>query len=397
MNRQRIYGYLLLLLGVYLLLFVINPAKPADQPAAPTNQIRLVPTKSSFGFGEAVHVNLENGLSEDITLLSRCPAPPLDIYKNGEKISTDTQYTCPTDNEIIKPNEKRSISFDPWNNDLFKDAGEYRIEYTTTVGGEEKKAESTIRITEPNWLGYVWDLILYRPIYNTLIFLTSILPGHDLGLAIIVLTILMRVILLIPNQKALEQQKQMQKLQPKIAEIQKKYEGNQQKIGEETLKLWKEYKVNPAGSCLPILIQLPILIALYNAIANGLQVSSTYFLYPPLKGFSIDQINSFFLGILDLSKPNLYILPILLAVLQYIQMRLSFANAAKKQAKNTPPKAKGDMPDAGAVTSKVMTYIFPLLIALMSIGFPAGIAVYWGVSTLFGIGQQLWVNREKGV
>lgn len=395
MNRQRLFGYILVFLGVYLVLFIFNPVKKDETQNTPAEKtVLLQPVKNEYSFGESVHVNVKNHLDQDITLTSRCPREPLDVYKNGEQISVETNYSCPAENFIIKPNDQREISFDHWNNELFKDEGDYKISYTTDIDGTSKTFETSVKISAPNWFSYGWDLLLYRPIYNTLIFLTTIIPGNDLGWSIILLTILMRVILLIPNQKALEQQKRMQKLQPKLAEIQKKYEGNQQKIGEETMRLWKEHKVNPVGSCLPILIQLPILITLYRAIQNGLSISSTYFLYPPLKNVSIDQINSFFFGILDLSKPNLIVLPILLAILQFIQMKLSFAIAQKKKAKDEK-KSENTPMDPNAITSKVMTYVFPLLIAFMSLGFPAGIAVYWGVSTLFGIGQQIWVNREK--
>jgi len=194
----------------------------------------------------------------------------------------------------------------------------------------------------------------------------------------------------------MEQQKRMQKLQPKIAEIQKRYEGDQQKIGEETLKLWKEHKVNPLGSCLPVLIQMPILIALYYAISNGLDVGSTYFLYEPLKQINIESINAMFFNILDLSKPNVYVLPIIIGVLQFIQMKLALNRAKRKKERSKPgKKEEKTTSDPNVTMGKSMTYIFPVLIALMTAGFPAGVGLYWGISTIFAILQQMWVNREK--
>jgi YidC/Oxa1 family membrane protein insertase len=323
---------------------------------------------------------------------------------NGEKVTVTTTYKCSAEPVEIKPAATQTVSFDNWNNQLFSRVGDYKIVLNTSVNGEPKSYETMVNIHDSNWFGVAWDAVFYRPIYNTLIFIITLLPTHDLGWAIILLTILIRIILLIPNQRALEQQKKLQKIQPKLNEIQKKYEGDQQKIGEETMKLWKENKVNPLGSCLPILLQLPVLIGLYTAITHGLEFSSTYFLYEPLKNFNIETVSHFFFG-LDLAVPDVIALPILLGVLQFIQMKLSLQSAEKKkknQEKNssTGKELKVHEPakkDANAMMGKTMTYFLPLLIAFMALGFPAGVAVYWGVSTLFGIGQQIWVNREKEV
>jgi YidC/Oxa1 family membrane protein insertase len=143
---------------------------------------------------------------------------------------------------------------------------------------------------------------------------------------------------------------------------------------------------------------MPVLIALYYAIGNGLDVGSTYFLYEPLKQVNIESINAMFLNILDLSKPNVYVLPIIIGVLQFIQMKLAL-NLAKKKKEHLQgkqeKKEEKTKTDPSAAMGKSMTYIFPVLIALMTAGFPAGVGLYWGVSTIFAILQQMWVNREK--
>ena len=89
------------------------------------------------------------------------------------------------------------------------------------------------------------------------------IPGHNLGWAIILLTLIIKLILLAPNQKALKAQKQMQKIQPQLDALKKKYANDQQKLAAETMEIWKKYKINPMSSCLPMLIQFPILIALF--------------------------------------------------------------------------------------------------------------------------------------
>src|SRR3989339_407748 len=98
----------------------------------------------------------------------------------------------------------------------------------------------------------------------------EVMPGHSLALAIIILTLIIRTILLVPSQHAIKSQKKLQEIQPKLEEIKKKYAGNQEKIAMETMKVWQENKVNPMGSCLPLLVQFPIMIALFYAVKYGI-------------------------------------------------------------------------------------------------------------------------------
>ncbi|MBI2453584.1 membrane protein insertase YidC, partial [Candidatus Peregrinibacteria bacterium] len=151
----------------------------------------------------------------------------------------------------------------------------------------------------------------YQPLYNTLIFFIRIAPRRDLGLAIILLTLLIRVILLVPSQRAMVSQRHMQELQPKLDHLRKKYEGNQERLAKETMQLWKEHKVNPFGSCLPILVQFPVLIALFYVIQNGLNPDNAHLLYAPFKDTDFSAIHTKFLGILELTKMNVIVLPLI--------------------------------------------------------------------------------------
>lgn len=396
MGKQKITGYILIFLGIYLLSLILFPAKQ-EQQQSPTglNGMEVKPTRNDFPIGDTVKLQFSNTSTGSLLLLRQtCPLQPLKTLKGTEEKTVKTSYSCQDDPVSIAPGATYVLSFDKWNTQLFDTEGEYKITAQIKSDKEEKTVDTTVRIRQSIWIGNIWDTLFYRPIYNTLILLTTVFPNHDLGWSIILLTLLIRLILLIPNQRALEQQKKMQKLQPKIAEIQKRYEGDQQKIGEETLKLWKEHKVNPFGSCLPLLLQLPFLIALYYAISNGLDVGSTYFLYEGLKHVNIEAINAHFLGILDLAHPNVIVLPIIVGILQFIQMKLSLSIAKKKKEEQYNKKEEKSS-DPNAMMGKTMTYIFPVLIAFMTAGFPAGVGLYWGVSTIFGIAQQIWVNREK--
>lgn len=213
---------------------------------------------------------------------------------------------------------------------------------------------------------------------------------HDLGFAIILLTLLIRLVLLVPSQRAIVSQRKMQELQPKLDAVKKKYEGNQERIAQETMLLWKENKVNPLGSCLPIVIQFPILIALYYVIMNGLNPNNAYLLYAPLKNFDLSVIHANFLGILDLTRANTLVLPLIVGALQFFQLKLATMKKKKPQEQDQKAPLKGSEMET---VNKSMTYIMPVMIALFTLSVPAGVGLYWGISTLFAVGQQLVANR----
>ncbi len=240
----------------------------------------------------------------------------------------------------------------------------------------------------------LWDEVLLRPIYNLLLWLTTWMPGHNLGLAIIVLTLMIRIVLFFPTYSSLKQQKGLQQLQPKINEARTKYAKDQQKQAEEVMKLYKEHGVHPCGGCLPVLIQLPFLYAVFAVLRNGLNPEYTHFLYASFASFDLNSINIYFLG-LNLTQPDLYILPILTGVTQFISMKLAQAKQKAKVRDITPkdsqePKQMKELEQA----TNSMLYVLPLLLAWFARSYPAGLALYWIFSTLFGIGQQMILNRR---
>ena len=121
-------------------------------------------------------------------------------------------------------------------------------------------------------ISQIYNTVLYDPIFNGMIWLYDVLPFHDMGVAIILLTLAIKIILFWPSLSALKSQKKLQETQPKINEIREKYKDNKEELGKQLMTFYKENKVNPFSSCLPLLIQLPILIALYRAFFHGLQV-----------------------------------------------------------------------------------------------------------------------------
>jgi YidC/Oxa1 family membrane protein insertase len=155
------------------------------------------------------------------------------------------------------------------------------------------------------------------------------------------------------------------------------------------MALWKEAKVSPFGSCLPILLQFPFLIAVFYAIKDGLNPDNSYLLYKQYADFTFHEINVNFLGILDLTKINLYVLPILIGGLQFAQMKLMMAKKTKKKVENGEKKEKNEM----EMANSMMIYMMPVMIAVFTASVPAGVGMYWGTSTIYGIIQQMIVNK----
>ena len=227
--------------------------------------------------------------------------------------------------------------------------------------------------------------VLYKPLFNALIFLVFLMPGHNVGLAIILLTVIIRLILLPSSMSATRQQKRMRDLQPEIQELQAKYKGDKQRQSQELMAFYKREKINPLGSCLPLLIQLPILLILYYVFINGLNTARFDLLYSftPRPDF----MHTWFLGI-DLAKPDRFILPVIAGILQYFQSR--------QLMPVTPPKKEGQSPDMQSMVSKQMMYLMPVFTVLIAGRLPAALPLYWIVTTLFAIGQQWYVFRQKG-
>jgi len=227
-------------------------------------------------------------------------------------------------------------------------------------------------------------LILYRPLFNALMLLVFIMPGNNVGLAIIVLTIIVRLILMPSSLKAMHQQRRMQELQPEIQALQEKYKDDRAKLAEELTRYYKENKINPLGSCLPLLIQLPILIILYYVFINGLSTERFDLLYDWMP--RPDTVKTMFLG-LDLSKPDRWILPLIAGALQFVQ---SWQIMPKMK-----PTGGDNKQQMAQMMSKQMMYLMPVFTVFIAGRLPAALPLYWAVTTLFSVGQQWWVYRGK--
>jgi len=228
----------------------------------------------------------------------------------------------------------------------------------------------------------IYNAILYQPLLNLLVFFYNLVPAHDLGLAIILLTVLIKAILWPFFAQSIRAQKVMQNLQPKLDELKAKYKDNQEKLGPAIMELYKQEKVNPLSSCFPMLIQLPFLIAVYQVFRKGISNGSLTLVYSFLS--NPGQLNTMALGFLDLSKPS-PVLAVLAGLAQFWQSKQMLAR--NKNAKANPNE-KANM------INKQMMYIFPVVTVFIGWSLPGGLTFYWLLFTLFGVLQQYFVFKK---
>jgi len=227
-------------------------------------------------------------------------------------------------------------------------------------------------------------IILYQPLFNALVALYDYIPGNDFGVAIVFLTLIIRFILYPVSVKAVNSQKNLQKLQPKIQEIQKKYKNDREKQAKETLELYKKEKINPFSGLLLALIQLPILIALYRVFWQGLNPAelSNLYSFVPNPG----HLDTLFLGIIDLTKPNIA-MALIAGIAQYFQSKMLMPK--------TPGQKKQDgQPDFSGIMQKQMTYFLPGFTVIILLGLPSALGLYWAASGIFSIIQQYFILRS---
>jgi YidC/Oxa1 family membrane protein insertase len=234
--------------------------------------------------------------------------------------------------------------------------------------------------------GDVWYLIIGNPVLNVLVALSHIL-GDSFGLAIIALTVIIRLILWPLTKRQLNSTKALQEMQPKIQELQKKYGKNQQKLQQEMMKLYKEAGVNPLGCLWPMLVQFPIWIALYQAIMRALATTPENLLDLSQRLYSwniVSQaipLSSKFLW-LNLGQPDPYwILAIIVGGTMWVQQKMTQAPAVDPRQEST---------------SRMMTLMMPLMFGFLTLMFPSGLALYWAVSNIIGIITQYFVTGGWG-
>lgn len=237
-------------------------------------------------------------------------------------------------------------------------------------------------------LSVIFHEALYRPLLNALISIYALLPIKDLGIAILVLTVAIRTIFLPLSLRAARSQQQLTRLQPKIKELQERYKQNKDRQMKEMMALYREHNVNPLGGCIPILIQLPILIGMYRVFIAGLTPETLAGLYAFVPQPEV--IQQQFLGLIDLTEKSI-LLALIAGVAQFGLSKLMRFNVSGSGG-------AGGKYDFTKALSWQMTYFFPFFTVFIAWSFPAALALYWAATTVFSLVQQVYVNRqlEKG-
>ncbi len=226
----------------------------------------------------------------------------------------------------------------------------------------------------------LFTTFLFQPLFNVLVVIYNHVPGHDFGIAIIILTLTIRLLFTPLSIKASRSQYALSQLQPKLKDLQEKHKNDKQALGQATMALYKEYNINPLAGCLPLLIQIPVLLGLYRALNAAFKPESLQLLYSFVHnpGF-INEITLGFINIVHRSAP----LAITAGVLQWVQLKLSIASQ-DNNAHNNPAIAM----------NKQLLYFFPVMVIVISWKLPTGIVIYWVVTTLYSILEQLYIKKR---
>lgn len=233
----------------------------------------------------------------------------------------------------------------------------------------------------------IYKTIFFQPIFNLLVFLYGAIPGTDLGVAIIVLTLIVRIILLPLSIKSIHSQRAMQDLQPKLKELQIQFKGEKEKLAKATMELYAKEKVNPLSGCLPLLIQLPFFLAIYHAMQSSLKSDFGANLYAFVRNPGALDVK--FFGFLDLAHASIP-LAVLAGLTQYWQTAMLTTNRPPAGA---GPGAKDE--DRMAMVNKQMKYLMPAMTVFIGASLPGGLTLYWLVTNLFTVAQQLIFLKKK--
>ena len=225
------------------------------------------------------------------------------------------------------------------------------------AGPKEYDRLKQIDVGLEHMIDFGWFAFIAMPLFWVLKYFYSYMGNY--GWAIIILTILVRVPFIPILNKSQQSMKKMQKIQPLMAELKEKYKNDSAKMQKETMALYKKHKVNPIGGCLPMLLQIPVFIALYNVLLKAIELRGA----------------PFGLWITDLAvKDPYYVMPIVMGLTMVLQQKMTPSAMDPKQAK--------------------MMMLMPVVFTFMFLSFPAGLVLYWLVNNVLGIGQQYFVNKK---
>jgi len=232
----------------------------------------------------------------------------------------------------------------------------------------------------------LFNLIVYKPLYNGFVILMDLLPWFDVGVLVIIFTIIVKFFLFPLSRKAITAQADLKAIEPEINKIKETYKNNKEEQARKTMALYKERKINPFSSIFVALIQFPIILALYFIFTrSGFPVINDSLLY----SFTHhpDVINMNFLGLINITDKSI-ILSLLAAISSFFQMRFSMPAQAKKEG------AASFKDDLARSMSLQMRYGFPVIVFFISYTISGVIALYWLTSNLFTLAQEKFIRRN---
>ncbi|PIP87445.1 hypothetical protein COW81_00220 [Candidatus Campbellbacteria bacterium CG22_combo_CG10-13_8_21_14_all_36_13] len=237
----------------------------------------------------------------------------------------------------------------------------------------------------------IWNTLIYEPLYNGFIFLADLLPWADLGLIIILFTIIIKFILFPLSLKSVRTQQSMKKIQPEIDAIKKKHKDDKQQQAIETMDLYKKYGIKPFSGIFLVFIQIPIVFGLYFIfLKGGFPEIKADILYPFVKVPELIKLK--FLGIADITQKSL-VLALMTGITQFLHSQISLGKDEKTN-KNKKNKQPNSMKDDFMKTLKLqMRYGLPVLITFIAYSLSGAIALYWTTSNIFHIVQELYVKK----
>lgn len=239
---------------------------------------------------------------------------------------------------------------------------------------------------------YIWHTFFFDPVYNGLVFFIDVIPGGDVGLAIIATVVVVKTILLPLSIKAAKTQRVMREIEPKLKEIRETLKDKRQEQGEAMLKLYREAGISPFASILLIFLQIPIIIALYFSVYTGggiaLPAINTDLLYSFV--WIPEIVNMNFLGILDITGKSI-VLAFLAGITQFYQVKLAMPALAPRD----PDAAPNFKEDFGRNMQLQMRYVMPVIIFFVAYYISAAIALYFFVSNLVAILQEIYIKKHR--
>jgi YidC/Oxa1 family membrane protein insertase len=244
------------------------------------------------------------------------------------------------------------------------------LDYTAYFGPKDLDVLHSLNLKLEHVVDFGWFDIIAKPLHGFLKYIYGLVKNY--GIAIIILTILIKILFWPLTNKSYKSMKAMQKLQPHMAKIREKYKNDKEMLNQELMALYKTHKVNPFGGCLPMIIQIPAFFALYKILGYSIEIRHQPFLWWINDLSAPDRLN---IGIDIPYVGGLPILTLLMGASMFIQQKMTPVTGDPAQAK--------------------IMMMMPIIFTFMFINFPSGLVLYWLINNILSIGQQSYINRQK--